>query len=61
MEPLKFTDTLVHLLEQAVRTYETMKASAFLILLEGAVDWVRLKKVTSETHVIIAATRKELF
>ena len=61
MEPLKFTDTLVHLLEQAVRTYDTMKASAFLILLEGAVDWVRLKKVTGETHVIIAATRKELF
>lgn len=61
MEPLKFSDTLVHLLEQAVRTYDTMKASAFLILLEGGIDWGRLKKVTGQTHVIVAATRKELF
>ena len=60
MEQLKFTDTFVHLLEQCVHIYETMKVSSFLILLEGAIDWAKLKKITGEANVIIAATQNNL-
>ncbi|MDO4587591.1 MAG: diadenylate cyclase [Planctomycetia bacterium] len=59
MEQLKFTEYFQNFLNLAIVAYEKMKASGVLILLEGPIDWGRLKKLTGETHVVIAATQRE--
>ena len=59
MEPLKFTDAFRQLLEVALRARQDMDASAILLLVEGPVDWGRLRKCCGETKVIVAASQPE--
>ena len=59
MEPLKFTDAFRQLLEVALRARQDMNASALLLLVEGPVDWGRLRKCCGETKVIVTATQPE--
>ncbi len=59
MEPLKFTDSFRQILDVALRARQDMDASAVLLLVEGQVDWGRLRKCCGETKVIITATHPE--
>ena len=59
MEPLKFTDSFRQFLEVALRARQDMDASALLLLVEGPIDWGRLRKCCGETKVILTATRSE--
>ena len=56
MEPLKFTDSFRQLLEVALRARHDMNADALLLLVEGPVDWGRLRKYCGDTKIIIAVT-----
>lgn len=60
MEQLKFSDRFLHFLEQSLKMGELLSTSCFLILVEGPVEWARLKKLTGDARVIVAATRKDL-
>jgi len=59
MEPLKFTDSFRQLLDVALRARQDMDASAILLLVEGPVDWGRLRKCCGETKIIATATQPE--
>lgn len=60
IEQFKFSDNFLHLLGQALKLQDLTSASCLLILVEWPVDWARLKKLTGEARVLVAATRKEL-
>ena len=55
MEPLKFTDSFRQILEVTLRAHRDMEAAAVLLLVEGPIDWGRLRKCCGETKVIIAS------
>ncbi|MDO5554695.1 MAG: diadenylate cyclase [Planctomycetia bacterium] len=60
-EPKKFSETFSHLLGQAIATYKTINAAGLFILLDSPMDWARLRKLTGEASVLLAATRKDVF
>ncbi|MGL6195684.1 MAG: DNA integrity scanning protein DisA nucleotide-binding domain protein [Thermoguttaceae bacterium] len=55
MEPLKFTDHFKQMLELAIRATHDMNASSLLMLVDGPVDWGRLRKLCGDTKVIVTA------
>ncbi len=59
MEPLKFTDSFRQILEIALRAWQDMDAAALLLLIEGPVDWGKLRKFCGDAKVIVTATRPE--
>lgn len=59
MEPIKFTDFFQNFLEQTIEINQKLDGAGILILLEGTIDWSRLKKITEGTYVAIAATKAE--
>ncbi|MDO5581938.1 MAG: DNA integrity scanning protein DisA nucleotide-binding domain protein [Planctomycetia bacterium] len=59
MEPIKFTDFFQNFLEQTIEINKKLDGAGILILLEGTIDWNRLKKITEGTYVAIAATKPE--
>ncbi len=59
MEPLKFTEYFKELFQMAVRMYRRTDSSQVLLLLEGSVDWNRLKKLAKDTPVLVAASEEE--
>lgn len=60
MDQLKFTDGFLHFLEASLQMREFLKAASVLMMVEGPVDWDRLKKSTKDVDFIISATKKEL-
>ena len=59
MDPLKFTDHFKSLVDQALQLSDEVNAAGILILVEGEVDWSRLRKLIGETRVLVAATKPE--
>ena len=59
MEPLKFTDHFKSIVDQALRLSEDVGSSGILFLVEGEIDWSRLRKLVGETRVLVAATHAE--
>jgi len=59
MEPLKFTDSFRQFLEVALRAQQDLEAAALLLLVEGPVDWGRLRKCCGKTKIIVAATNPD--
>jgi len=61
MKPLRFTDRFKTLFSMAIRLSETVEADGVLILLDGAADWSRLRKLGDDAKIIVAAdTAQEL-
>lgn len=60
MDALKFTDTFIKLLEQTIQIRDLVEANSLVILIEGEVDFGRLKKITKDVPVIIVANSEEL-
>ena len=60
MEPLKFTDHFKSIVDQALRLSEELDATGILFLVEGEIDWSRLRKLVGDTKVLVAATNTEL-
>ena len=56
MEPLKFTDSFRQILEIALRARQDINASALMFLVNGIIDWGRLRKCCGETKVIVTAS-----
>ncbi len=56
---IKFTDQLEAFCEIASRLAKRDDADAILFLLEGSVDWAKLRKATDKYNVILAAEREE--
>ncbi|MHC4403182.1 MAG: DNA integrity scanning protein DisA nucleotide-binding domain protein [Planctomycetota bacterium] len=61
MKPLRFTDRFKTLYNLAVRLSEAAEADAVLLLLEGAADWSRLKKLSGEEKLVVAVDAAEQF
>lgn len=59
MKPLRFTDRFKTLFSMAMRLSETMEADGVLILLDGAADWSRLRKLADTVRIIVAADTSE--
>lgn len=59
MNPLRFTDQFKTLHELAIRLSETAGADAVLLLLEESADWARLKKLSGDEKVLVAADTAE--
>jgi len=59
MEPLKFTDSFRQFLDVALRARQDMDADALLLLVEGPIDWGRLRKCCGDTKVVVAASRAD--
>ncbi|MDR1493360.1 MAG: DNA integrity scanning protein DisA nucleotide-binding domain protein [Planctomycetaceae bacterium] len=61
MEPLKFTDHFKSLVEHALQLAEQLEASSVLFLMEGEIDWGRLRKLVGglDIPVLVAATNEE--
>ena len=60
MELLKFTDSFRVLLEVALRARQDMNASALMLLVDGPIDWGRLRKYCGETNTIVTSTVPDL-
>ncbi len=60
MESLKFTDSFRRMFDLAIRAHKDMESAALLLLIEGPVDWGRLRKLSPETKIIVTAGRPEL-
>jgi len=59
MKPLRFTDRFKTLYKVATRLSEASEADAVLLLLEGAADWPRLKKLAGEGKLLVAVDTTE--
>ncbi len=59
MERIKFSDNFQRFIEQAIEIKKILKGSGILILLDGEMDWSKLKKITGDEPVAIAATKSE--
>ncbi len=59
MKPLRFTDNFKTLYSLAIRLQETVEADAVLFLMEGSVDWSRLKNLSDDAKVLLAADTPE--
>ena len=59
MKPLRFTDRFKTLFSMAIRLSETVEADGVLILLDGAADWSRLRKLADGVRIIAAADTPE--
>jgi len=57
--PTRFTDQFQSLCSLAVQLAKTEEADALLLLLEGPIDWQRLKKRIGTTPILIAADTAE--
>jgi len=60
MEPLKFTDHFKSLIDHALQLSEDLDTAGVLILVEGEVDWSRLRRLVGEARVLVAAIKSEL-
>jgi Uncharacterized conserved protein len=56
MEPLKFTDHFKSIVDHALRLSEELESAGILFLVEGEVDWSRLRKLAGDSRVLVAAT-----
>ena len=59
MEPLKFTDYLQKILNDAISLNKEMDASGLLLLFDAPIDWKRLMKILGDTYFVAAATNRE--
>lgn len=59
MEPLKFTDYLQKILNDAISLNKEMDASGLLLLFDAPIDWKRLTKILGDTYFVAAATNRE--
>ncbi|OHB78331.1 MAG: hypothetical protein A2V98_20515 [Planctomycetes bacterium RBG_16_64_12] len=59
MKPLRFTDRFRTLHDLAIRVTEASGADAVLLLLEGPADWARLKNLSGEVKLLVAADTAE--
>lgn len=59
MKQLRFTDQFKTLHALAIRLSETAGADAVLLLLEGSADWTRLKKLSGDEKLLVAADTGE--
>jgi DNA integrity scanning protein DisA with diadenylate cyclase activity len=55
MQALRFTDRFKALYDLALQFAATTQADAVVLLLEGAADWLRLKKIADQMKVVVAA------
>ena len=59
MEPLKFTDYFKSLIDRALQLSEDLDAAGVLVLVEGEVDWSRLRRLVGDARILVAATKSE--
>lgn len=59
MQALRFTDRFKALFDLALQMTAMAEADAVLLLLEGEADWQRLKKLSGEVKVVVAADAPE--
>lgn len=59
MEPLKFTEHFKSIIDHALRLSEELETSGILFLVEGEIDWSRLRKLVADSRVLVAATKAE--
>jgi DNA integrity scanning protein DisA with diadenylate cyclase activity len=59
MKPLRFTERFKTLFSMAATLTESTDAYCVLLLLEGPVDWQRLKKLAGDTETLVATTLAE--
>ena len=59
MQPLRFTEQFKTLFSLAVRLAKSAGADAVLLLLDGPADWQRLKKLSGNEKVLVAADSAE--
>ncbi|MCL2117349.1 MAG: DNA integrity scanning protein DisA nucleotide-binding domain protein [Planctomycetaceae bacterium] len=57
MDPLKFTDHFKAIIDHALHLSGELDAAGILILVEGEVDWPRLRRLVGETRVLVIATK----
>ncbi len=55
MQSLRFTDRFKSLYDLALQFTATAQADAVVLLLEGAADWQRLRKIAGTVKVVVAA------
>jgi DNA integrity scanning protein DisA with diadenylate cyclase activity len=55
MQSLRFTDRFKSLYDLALQFAATAQADAVVLLLEGAADWLRLRKIAGAMKVVVAA------
>ena len=60
MENLKFTEGLLKSIETSSHLRGFLTSSHVMILVEGALDWGRLKKAAPDAKFIVAVTKQEL-
>lgn len=60
-EQLKFTEKFKTIFDHALQLYESLEASAIILLTEMPVDWLRLKKLANDNTKIIVTSFKEDF
>lgn len=58
MEPLKFSEYLQKILNEAINLNREMQASGLLLLFDAPIDWKRLKKFLGDTYFVAAATNQ---
>lgn len=56
---IKFTDQLEAFCEIATRLAKREEADAILIVLEGSIDWQKLRAATGKQHVLLASERPQ--
>ena len=59
MTTLRFTDQFKTLFDLALRLADSTKADGVLLLLEGTADWHRLKKLSEDASILVAANTPE--
>jgi len=59
MQPLRFTEQVRNLSNLALQLTESSSADAILLLLDGTADWQRLKKMTGDEMLLVAADTAE--
>lgn len=60
MEPLRFTDSFKQILELAIQAHDETGSAALFFLVNGPVDWARLRRFAPKSK-IIAVSRKQEF
>ena len=56
---IRFTEQLEAFCEVAKRLAKREEADALLFLIEGSIDWEKLRAVTGKMHVIVASDREQ--
>lgn len=59
MKPLRFTDRFKTLYTAAIQLSEVTQIEAVLLLLDGPADWARLKNLSGNAKVLVAANTPE--